>query len=91
MLATIRVMPRTDARGAIGKTRATARGAKEFSTKPATTGSKTTWNVLPKSPHTSTSTRAPASNCVRNGVITTAASVEHRVMTTERATSARAR
>ena len=91
MLAQTIAISKALASGATGCTARDASGRSRFTTTPAATGITTTCAVETSSPRASTSTRRPARSFVNTGVSTTAASVEQVVITTESATSPRAR
>ena len=90
MLAQTSAIVITLTSGATGSTARTTRGSQRLIATPAATGSTTTCKVEKKSPQASTSTSRPASSFVSSGVRITAPSVVQVVITTERATSARA-
>lgn len=90
MLAQMSAIVATDTSGATGITARTTRGVAWCSPTPSNTGNKTTCTVLRNSPQASTGTSVPASHFVSTGVITIAPIVEHIVISTDKATFARA-
>ena len=90
MLAQIMLISRTDTSGPTLPAGPANRGRRWCNATPNTTGATTTCNAVPTIPQPSTGIHAPASKWVNTGVTTTAATVEQNVITTDKATFARA-